>query len=203
MRTYERPTMTRFIDRLASMPLLLLSGGCGCCGTVMIDCNYAIPAPPLTHLASKVQFHAKWHYHKHRHAAGHHGARMALLRGRCPIFLNEGGDNAGLGDSYNRYFGGDSIGWGGGDDFGGYGPGSGFGGVSGGSGGGSSIPPDIFLITDYYTPSPVTTQLVTPPVSPPCCGSTPPVVVSVPETSTWMMMVMGLLGMGWLKWRRA
>ena len=182
--------MKNFLDSLASMPLLLMSGTAGA-GTIYVDCNYAIPAPPLTHLASKVQFHAKWHSHKHKHAGGHHGARMALLHQMCPVWLDEGTTNVSLVD-YDHDFGGWSD-FGGGYDsgFGGDAEGGGFGGLSGGSGG-SSIPPDLFLITLDTPP------IVTPPplFSPPCCG-TP--VVAVPETSTWLMVGLGLLALVFAK----
>ena len=202
--------MTRFLDRLASMPILLLSGGCGCCGTVMVPCDYSIPVHPMVHIAPAV--HAKTHHVK-RHIA-HRGGRRGVMHAlhavataarptMCAIWLNEGTENVSLVDYDHAFGGGSDFGGGYGSGFGGDDEGGGFGGLGGESGGSDTIP-DLFLLT-LDTPPIVTPPDVTPspPFSPPCCGPTPPVVVSVPETSTYLMMVMGLFGVGWLKWRRA
>ena len=188
----EACRMTSFIDRLAYMPLLLMSGAAGA-GTVYVDCQYQIPAPPMVKIAPPVHVRARPMKHHHKRAAGHHGARTALTHRMCPVWLDEGTTNVSLGEDRDGYLdsGGSFMGGGPGDfDTGGD---SGWG-AGGGLGGGSNVQPDLFLITDYVAP-------LSPAFTPSCCGSTP--IVAVPETSTCLMMVMGLFGMGWLKRRRA
>ena len=78
--------MMGFLDRLAYMPLLLLSGTAGA-GTVYVDCAYQIPAPPMVRIAPPVHTKYRPMKHPHKHAARHHGARMALTHRMCPSLV--------------------------------------------------------------------------------------------------------------------
>jgi hypothetical protein len=183
--------VTRFLDRLASMPLLLMSGTAGA-GTVFVDCgDYAIPAPPVAHIAPVAHVHHKPTKHAHRHAAGRHGARMALSHRMCPVWLDE---TLGGPEGFVPYAGGEPIENTAETDLGGFGGAAG--GFGGGGGGGSDVPP-IFAIIPSVTP-PDSPPFVPPFIPPPSPPPSP-----VPELSTWVLMLVGLASLGFLRWRRA
>lgn len=57
-------------------------------------------------------------------------------------------------------------------------------------------PPTIILPpVVVYNPPPVIPPIIVPPTCLIDCGPTPPPVVAVPETSTWLMMLMGFGGL--------
>jgi hypothetical protein len=194
-------------------------------GTIWVPCD-----KPLT-LLGPVALH---HYPAHltvgkkkttiRPAVHKHGGRKGVLhalhlvakapahRGMCPVWLDEGLNNAqASSDTHGGFGGGGSIG-GFGSDLGGEGGGGGGGAGGGGGGGGPPLTPFIPftpVCTDFITCS--TTIIVTPP--PGCtgssCNTTIPgctencsTVVDTPELSTWGMMLIGFSSMGFVAFRR-
>jgi hypothetical protein len=73
--------------------------------------------------------------------------------------------------------------------------------ASGGGVGSGSTLPDLFLVSDFITSTPPGPP-ITPPFIPPFVPPITPPVVVVPETSTWIMLIAGLVGISFLKWRR-
>ena len=85
--------MTRFLDRLASLPLFMLGSTACSAGLVYVPCeDYAVPVAPVAHIAAHT--HLKAHPHKHHHrthkrvagVGGRRGLHLAIARGMCPIY---------------------------------------------------------------------------------------------------------------------
>lgn len=187
--------MRRFLDRLASLPIIFISGACEA-QMVMVPCELPIAAMAPVHFAA--------HPVRHRHVAhrgGRRGAQHALhlVAGStmCAAWVGEGETYGNLGDDFNHTFGGGSFeNDGSAADLGGDEGGGGFG---GGFGGGGKSQAPIFVV-DFTPPL----KPLVPP-APDCCGPTtpPPVGPPVPEPATWALMAIGLSALGFLKWRRA
>lgn len=156
--------------------------------TVYVPCeDYGIPVPhsALAHVTHVV--HHKPRHHRHRHAKAHHGSRTALLRKMCPVWLDTSlGGPAGAwpsggwfeetaGTDFGAY-GGDSIGSG---EF-----------ASGGEGGFDLYAlPSVLIATPTFIIS-APTPLGFLPLPP----SGPGVTTPIPELSTWLLMIIGFVG---------
>jgi hypothetical protein len=184
--------MRRFLDRLASLPILFISGACEA-QMIMAPCELPIAAMASVHFEHHSIKHVRHVAHRGAHRRTPHSFHLVTAGALCPISLDEGETN-GLADSYARDFGADSAfggGWGGGGE-------GGEGGGFGGGGEGDSDAQPIFLV-DAPALAPIG------PITPPeCCG--PPIISPsspVPELSTWAMLIAGLAAIGFLKLRRA
>lgn len=182
--------MSRFLDRLASLPIIFISGACEA-QMVYVPCDLPIVAMAPVHFRP----------HPVKRVVAHRGGRRGVMRalhlvaGRemCAVW-GEGLTDANLADDFDHAFGGGEPYFGGGGDFGGdEGAPGWFGGFGGG--GGSDVGPLFLVETTPLTPD---TPLI--PITPivPIAPITPP----VPEPSTWAMFLAGLSAIGFLKWKR-
>ena len=205
--------MTRFIDRLASLPIIMIAGACEA-SIVMVPCDVSLSAHPSAaeHVAVH-KAHVTHKHHKHRHpkVGGRRGLHLAIARGMCPVYTmgEELGGPAGGGAFGGGWFEGfegstsSAL-----DDYSGFA--AGFVGVGGAVNGDDSNFELASPIAVYQTNN--TTQVVEifqeiapPPLVPPCDWTPPPCngVTPVPEASTWAMMLAGFAALIFMRWRRA
>jgi hypothetical protein len=190
--------MRRFLDRLASLPILFIAGGCEA-SVVMVPCELPIVAMAPVHLAPHPVKHAHHVAHRGAHRRTPHSFHLVTAGALCPAWVGEG-QTDGLANAFAHDFGDGSAfgggGYGGGE--GGEGGAGGFDGAGGFGGGGSDFSP--FVLVDAPA-----LPLLTPIIPPPdCCGPTPaPLPTPVPEPSTWILMLAGFAALALYRWRRA
>lgn len=178
--------MTRFLDRIASLPILFLSGACEA-QMIMVPCDRPIAAMAPIHFA---------HHTVKRHVA-HRGGRRGVIhalhlvsgRAMCAVWLGAGSTNANLPDDFNRAYGGGYFEESADTDLGGEEGAGSFGGAGGS--GGSDTPPGLIYLTPHDTP-PVTPIEPVVPIT--------PIAPAVPEPSTVLMLLMGMASLGF--WHR-
>lgn len=125
-----------------------------------------------------------------------HALHLVAHRPMCAVWSG-GLDNGNISDLDHAFGGGESY-FGGGSDLGGD-EGGGFG---GGGGSGSDAQPDLFLLTLDTPPTPDMPITITPitPLTP--IVPITPITVAAPESSTWFMVALGFVALGFLKWKR-
>lgn len=196
--------MRRFIDRLASLPIILI-GGAAEAAVMWVPCDYTIPAPPLAHIAEPVHF-APPHVKRHvAHRGGRRGVMHALhavaARSMCPIWVTGGlVDGGDVGPEFGHQFGDSDLA----DDETGTGYGPERGDVFLNSGGGGFVGGDTASGFLAFTQPVGGFDLPNVPITPPCLDCAPtPTPTPIPEPSTVWLCLAGFAALALLKLRRA